>query len=116
MIDVHCHLNFHAYEKDVDEIIHKAHADGVTTIINVGTKIDSSHKALELAQTYDNLYAIVGVHPHHADTPLRHSGHDPESSGILKLVQDDKTLGIFIYWIPSLAEDDRARELGLEFF
>src|SRR5260370_1248085 len=67
MIDVHCHLNFHAYEKNVDEIIQKAHADGVTKIINVGTKLDSSQKAIELASKYDNLYAIVGVHPHHAD-------------------------------------------------
>ncbi len=70
MIDVHCHLNFHSYEKDVDEVIQKAHADGVTKIINVGTKLDSSQKAIELAEKYENLYAIVGVHPHHADKPV----------------------------------------------
>ena len=67
MIDVHCHLNFHAYEKDVEDIIRQAHADGVQTIINVGTKLDSSQKAIELASYHKNLYAIVGVHPHHAD-------------------------------------------------
>jgi len=67
MIDVHCHLNFHAFAKDYDELIHKAHTKGVTKIINVGTKIDSSEKAAELALIYDNLYAIIGVHPHHAD-------------------------------------------------
>lgn len=67
MIDVHCHLNFHAFAKDYDECITRAKEKGVTTIINVGTKIDSSEKAVELAASYDNLYAIVGVHPHHAD-------------------------------------------------
>lgn len=67
MIDVHCHLNFHAFEKDVDEVIKKALNDGVTEIINVGTKLDSSQKAVKLAKVYENLYAIVGVHPHHAD-------------------------------------------------
>lgn len=67
MIDVHCHLNFHAYAQDFDEVIHRAKEKGVSIIINVGTKIDSSEKAVELAQTYDDLYAIVGVHPHHAD-------------------------------------------------
>ena len=67
MIDVHCHLNFHAFEKDVDGVIKKAFADGVTKIINVGTKIDSSEKAVGLAKVYENLYAIVGIHPHHAD-------------------------------------------------
>lgn len=67
MIDVHCHLNFHAFEKDYDEIINKAFEDGVEKIINVGTSIESSQKAVELAEKYDNLYAIVGIHPHHAD-------------------------------------------------
>ena len=67
MIDVHCHLNFHAFEKDCDEVIKKAFDAGVSKIINVGTKIDSSQKAVELAKGRENLFAIVGVHPHHAD-------------------------------------------------
>lgn len=67
MIDVHCHLNFHAFEKDVDEVIQRAREKGVHTIINVGTKLDSSQKAVDMAQKYEHLYAIVGVHPHHAD-------------------------------------------------
>lgn len=67
MIDVHCHLNFKSFANDYDEVIKQASEAGVTTIINVGTKLDSSKKAVELASKYDNLYAIVGVHPHHAD-------------------------------------------------
>jgi len=67
MVDVHCHLNFHAFEKDSDKVIKGAFKDGVEKIINVGTKIDSSEKALDLAEKYENLYAIVGVHPHHAN-------------------------------------------------
>lgn len=67
MIDVHCHLNFQRFEKDYDVVIKSAFEAGVTKIINVGTKIDSSEWAVELAQKYENLYAIVGVHPHHAD-------------------------------------------------
>lgn len=67
MIDVHCHLNFHAFENDYDEVIEKAGADGVEKIVNVGTSIESSKKAIELARKYKELYAIVGIHPHHAD-------------------------------------------------
>lgn len=67
MIDVHCHLNFKAFEKDYDEVIKRAFKTGVTKIINVGTSLESSKKAVELAHKYDNLYAIVGIHPHHAD-------------------------------------------------
>lgn len=67
MIDVHCHLNFHSFKDDTDAVIKDALKKGVTKIINVGTKIDSSKQAVELAEKYDELYAIVGVHPHHAD-------------------------------------------------
>src|SRR5260221_2031166 len=67
MIDIHCHLNFHAFHKDYDELIHQAEKDGVPHIINVGTKLDSSEEAVAVAESYDDLYAIVGVHPHHAD-------------------------------------------------
>lgn len=67
MVDVHCHLNFKAFAKDYDAVIKQAFSAGVRKIINVGTKIDSSKRALELAKAYENLYAIVGIHPHHAD-------------------------------------------------
>lgn len=67
MIDVHCHMQFHAFKKDADEIIKKAHNAGVEIIINTGTSLESSEAAVELAEKYENLYAIVGIHPHHAD-------------------------------------------------
>lgn len=67
MVDVHCHLNFKAFAKDYDEVIKQAASAGVTSVINVGTQISSSQKAVALANQYENLYAIVGVHPHHAD-------------------------------------------------
>lgn len=67
VIDVHCHLNFNAFNQDYDQVIKEASEAGVTKIINVGTKIDTSQRAVELAEKHDNLWAIVGVHPHHAD-------------------------------------------------
>jgi TatD DNase family protein len=67
MIDVHCHLQFKAYENDYDSVIYEAFTSGVTKIINTGTQLSSSRKAIEFAEKYQNLYAIVGVHPHHAD-------------------------------------------------
>lgn len=67
MIDVHCHLNFKSFKEDYDEVIQSAVSAGVTTIINVGTSLESSAWAVDLASKYENLYAIVGIHPHHAD-------------------------------------------------
>lgn len=67
MIDVHCHLNFSAFENDFDEVIKNAHKEGVHTIINAGTQISSSKWAVELADKFPGLYAVIAVHPHHAD-------------------------------------------------
>ncbi len=67
MIDAHCHLNFSAFEKDFDEVIKNAQKEGVHTIINAGTQISSSKWAVELAGKFPNLYAVIAVHPHHAD-------------------------------------------------
>lgn len=93
VIDTHCHLNFHRFEKDYDAIITNAFKSGVTKIINVGTKIDSSKLAVELAQKYDSpagkLYAVIGVHPHHSDKPEKGWLDDLE-----KLACKPKVVGI----------------------
>ncbi len=67
MVDVHCHLNFKSFAKDFDTVIKQAQKDSVEIIINTGTSLESSQRAVELAEQYENLYAIVGIHPHHAD-------------------------------------------------
>ncbi len=80
MIDAHCHLNFHTFENDYDEVIKRANDTGITKIINTGTQISSSQWAVDLAQKYENLYAIIGIHPHHADKVT--AGHPEEQSDV----------------------------------
>jgi TatD DNase family protein len=89
MIDAHCHLNFRAFNEDYDTVIKKALEKGVEIIINAGTSIESSTKAVELAQEYENLYAIVGIHPHHADKVTK--GWDKEIDTLAKM---PKVVGI----------------------
>jgi len=67
MVDSHCHLNFHLFEKDVDEVIASAFKSGLKAIVNVGTSLESSRHAVELTEKDARLYAVVGIHPHHAD-------------------------------------------------
>jgi len=97
MVDVHCHLNLHKFDNDYDEVIKDAFEKGVTTIINTGTSIPSSRKAVELAQKYEHLYAIVGIHPHHADkTDIEFEGelHDNWLSELEKIAKSPKVVGI----------------------
>lgn len=89
MIDVHCHLNLKGFEKDLDEVIKRATDAGVEKIINTGTSLESSKRAVELASKYENLYAIVGIHPHHADKLT--NGWENELENIAK---NEKVLAI----------------------
>jgi TatD DNase family protein len=63
VIDTHAHLD--ALD-DADAAIARAREAGVTRILTVGTDVAGSRRALELAEAYDGVYAILGIHPHEA--------------------------------------------------
>ncbi|HSQ23480.1 MAG TPA: TatD family hydrolase [Pyrinomonadaceae bacterium] len=68
-IDSHCHIDGPEYDADRDEVIARAREAAVTTMLNVGTGDPHSgafERAVELAETHDEIYAAVGVHPHDA--------------------------------------------------
>jgi len=65
-IDTHCHLNYDPLYHQVDKLIQAAHQAGVNTLICVGTDLDSSRRAVQLADKYSEIYATVGIHPHDA--------------------------------------------------
>ena len=92
LIDTHCHLNFKAFKKDLKEVIGRAVGAGITKIIIPGAKIDSSRKAVEIASSYPQAYAAVGIHPHHA---AEVAGKEKEALLQLeKLAQNNMTVAI----------------------
>lgn len=76
-IDVHTHVNLNAFADDFKNAILTAQNEGVA-MINVGTQIDTSTRAIEIAEMYpEHVYATVGVHPVHATK----SYHDTQELG-----------------------------------
>jgi TatD DNase family protein len=63
LIDTHAHLDYPDFEPDFAEVLQRATDAGVTRIITIGTSIASSQRAVELAATHANVYAVIGVHP-----------------------------------------------------
>jgi TatD DNase family protein len=63
VIDTHAHLT--ALD-DTEEAIGRAAEAGVTRILTVGTSVEDCRRALELADRYDGVSAILGIHPHEA--------------------------------------------------
>lgn len=61
-IDTHAHLNLSAFNEDVDVVARQC-IDEEVVVINIGTKLSTSQRAVELAQTYEHMFAIVGLHP-----------------------------------------------------
>lgn len=66
LIDTHAHLDMAPFDRDRKEVIARALAAGVKTIITVGIDLKSSQKAIELAESHPDVLATVGVHPHEA--------------------------------------------------
>lgn len=86
IFDTHAHLNFKNYDKDRDELIKKTLKEGVG-MINVGTDLKSSKKAIEIAKNYDNMYAAIGIHPSHAKEEI-------DINKLKELEKEDKVVAI----------------------
>lgn len=66
LVDTHAHLDFRQFDADRDAVLKRAQAAGVAAMVNVGTDLASSHRAVALAGQYKQIYAAVGMHPHDA--------------------------------------------------
>ncbi len=64
MIDAHAHLD--ACEPVAGELIARAQAAGVETILSVGTNLDSCRETIAIAESDEKVFAILGIHPHEA--------------------------------------------------
>ena len=83
LIETHAHLDYEEFTADFDGMLQRAAEAGVTRIITIGTSVASSRRAVELAEKYDNIYAVIGVHPtsdateDDVMTPLREIAQSP---------------------------------------
>lgn len=66
LIDTHAHLDSGQFVQDLDLVLERAAAAGVSQILTVGCDLTSSRASMELARKYPQLYAAVGIHPHDA--------------------------------------------------
>lgn len=64
--DTHAHLDYDDYKADFADVLARAQAAGITKIISIATDLDSSRRALALAEQHPMIYAAVGWHPSNA--------------------------------------------------
>ena len=62
LVDTHCHIDSDRYDEDRDEIL-KDIEENLEFAVNIGYDFDSSKRSVELADKYNYMYAVVGIHP-----------------------------------------------------
>lgn len=87
-VDTHTHLDHHG-ELTPAEQVEAARAAGVTTLVTVGTAIDTSRQAIEAARAHDGVHAVVGIHPNDAQDAT-----DEALATLAELAADDTVVGI----------------------
>jgi len=66
LFDTHAHLHFPEFADDLDAVLTRARAAGVRRMVTIGTDVVTSRAAIALAVQEPDVWASVGVHPHHA--------------------------------------------------
>ncbi|PYK97311.1 MAG: TatD family deoxyribonuclease [Verrucomicrobia bacterium] len=68
--DTHAHMDYPEFAQDLAQVIERAAAAGIGKIISIGTDLESSARAVKLAEQFTGVYAAVGWHPcQAADAP-----------------------------------------------
>jgi TatD DNase family protein len=103
LIETHAHLDYPDFANDFDDVLRRATDAGVTRIITIGTSVESSKRAVDLADKYPNIFAVIGVHPTYAlqaaedvITPLRELAKNPRVVAIGEI-------GLDYHYLPSVA-------------
>lgn len=63
IFDTHAHYDDPRFEEDREEVLEMIRREGVGLVANIGSSMESARASLELAETYDFIYAAIGVHP-----------------------------------------------------
>ncbi len=108
LVDSHCHLDFPDFDGELDQIIARARAAGVTRMVNICTKPDRLPRAIEIAEAHDGVFFAYGIHPMSAgDIPpvsvadLVAAARHPKMVGIGES-------GLDFHYTPDSAPDQRA--------
>lgn len=88
LVDSHCHLNFPDFKDNLDEVVERAVANGITSMQTICTKLHEFPAILAIAEKYPNIWCSVGVHPNNvADEELA------KAEELVKLAQSPKVIG-----------------------
>lgn len=66
VVDSHCHLDFPDFDEDRDQVVERAEAAGVETMVTISTRVKRFSQIEALTKRYDCVFSSIGTHPHNA--------------------------------------------------
>ena len=112
LLDSHAHYNDEKFDDDRDTIIKEAYNSGITTIINAGYSLESSKKAIEIANQYEFMYATVGVSPNDIEVLKGNYIEDIEELAKSHKVVAIGEIGLDYYW--NKENKEKQKEIFME--
>lgn len=67
LTDTHCHLNLNQFDNDLNAVLIRSAETGIRRILVPGIDLESSRKAVQLAESFPQIFAAVGIHPNTPD-------------------------------------------------
>ena len=98
LIDSHAHLDDEKFDLDREYLIKNLQKNGIELVINVGADMESSRASVDLANSYENIYAVVGIHPHDAKEMTASSLEEIEQLSKNKKVVAIGEIGLDYYY------------------
>lgn len=91
LIDSHCHLDMAELAGDLDGVLRRAAAAGVTAMVTIGAggPLEANDRAVALAAAHARLHCTVGIHPHEASL-----ASEEILAGIERLARQPKVVAI----------------------
>lgn len=113
IFDTHIHLNDEKLINELDSLLIDANKKGVSKFLCVGWDLESSKKAVEIAEKYDNVFAAIGIMP----TSWKTFEKEKSIDELRKLAQNKKVvaigeIGLDYYW----EKTEKIKELQKEIF
>ncbi len=65
LFDTHCHIDFSHFDDDRDAVFTRMAAAGVSRCVAVAVELEQTRRLIELAESRQNVWFSVGVHPNH---------------------------------------------------
>ena len=95
LFDSHAHYDDEKFDQDREEIIQKIYDSGVEKFISAGYSLESSKRAIDLADKYEFIYTMVGISPNDVKQTLEETIEDIKKlEDIITRKENDKIVGI----------------------